>query len=82
LLPHQKNSNKRTNKKSSSFDYDMVQAETRWIRNTDKYDAKQNTLVTVFNNILVVEWDQSYFKLLEKALAYSTFGYYVAPQRK
>jgi predicted Zn-dependent peptidase len=41
---------KRTNKKSSSFDYDMVQAETRWIRNTDKYDAKQNTLVTVFNN--------------------------------
>jgi hypothetical protein len=28
----------------------MVQAETRWIRNTDKYDAKQNTLVTVFNN--------------------------------
>jgi hypothetical protein len=67
LLLHQKNSNKRTNKKSSSFaDYDMVQAETRWIRNTDKYDAKQNTLVTVFNNILVVEWDQSYFKLLEK----------------
>jgi hypothetical protein len=43
----------------------MVQAETRWIRNTDKYDAKQNTLVTVFN-IILVEWDQSYFKLLEK----------------
>jgi hypothetical protein len=46
------------------LDYDMVQAETRWIRNTDKYDAKQNTLVTVFN-IILVEWDQSYFKLLE-----------------
>jgi hypothetical protein len=34
---------KQKNKKSSSFaDYDMVQAETRWIK-TDKYDAKQNT---------------------------------------
>jgi hypothetical protein len=32
-----------TKKQSSSFaDYDMVQAETRWIK-TDKYDAKQNT---------------------------------------
>jgi hypothetical protein len=61
----QKNSNKKNKLKSSSFaDYDMVQAETRWIRNTDKY-AKQNTVVTVFN-ILVEEWDQSYFKTLEK----------------
>jgi hypothetical protein len=50
LLLHQRIQTKRTNKKSSSFaDYDMVQAETRWIRK-HKYDAKQNTLVTVFNN--------------------------------
>jgi hypothetical protein len=35
----------------------MVQAETRWIRNTEKYDAKQNTVVTVLIIILVVEWD-------------------------
>ena len=31
-------------------DYDMVQAETRWIRNTENYDPSKNTLVKVFNN--------------------------------
>jgi hypothetical protein len=27
----------------------MVQAETRWIRNTDKYAVSKNTIVNVFN---------------------------------
>jgi hypothetical protein len=28
----------------------MVQAETRWIRNTEKYDSNKTALVDVFNN--------------------------------
>lgn len=65
-------------------DYDMVQAETRWIRNTDKYDAKQNTVINVFNNYFGGGMGSIVFQTIResKALAYSTFGYYVAPQKK
>jgi predicted Zn-dependent peptidase len=65
-------------------DYDMVQAETRWIRNTDKYDAKQNTVVNVFNNYFGGGMGSIVFQTIResKALAYSTFGYYIAPQKK
>ncbi|MBE0391212.1 pitrilysin family protein [Flavobacterium sp. PL002] len=65
-------------------DYDMVQAETRWIRNTDKYDAKQNTVVNVFNNYFGGGMGSIVFQTIResKALAYSTFGYYVSPQKK
>ena len=31
-------------------DYDMVQAETRWIRNTETYNPEKTTMVNVFNN--------------------------------
>jgi predicted Zn-dependent peptidase len=62
----------------------MVQAETRWIRNTDKYDAKQNTVINVFNNYFGGGMGSIVFQTIResKALAYSTFGYYVAPQKK
>jgi predicted Zn-dependent peptidase len=65
-------------------DYDMVQAETRWIRNTDKYDAKQNTVVNVFNNYFGGGMGSIVFQTIResKALAYSTYGYYIAPQKK
>ena len=65
-------------------DYDMVQAETRWIRNTDAYDANKNTIVNVFNNYFGGGMGSLVFQTIResKALAYSTFGFYVAPQKK
>ncbi len=64
-------------------DYDMVQAETRWIRNTENYDANKNTIVNVFNNYFGGGMGSIVFQTIResKALAYSTFGYYVAPQK-
>ena len=65
-------------------DYDMVQAETRWIRNTEVYDANKNTIVNVFNNYFGGGMGSIVFQTIResKALAYSTFGYYIAPQKK
>ena len=60
--------------------YDMVQAETRWVRNTETYDANKNAIITVFNNYF---GDIVFQTIREsKALAYSTYGYYVEPQKK
>ncbi|MES2811655.1 MAG: insulinase family protein [Bacteroidota bacterium] len=65
-------------------DYDMVQAETRWIRNTDIFDPNKNTIVNVFNNYFGGGMGSLVFQTIResKALAYSTFGFYVAPQKK
>lgn len=64
--------------------YEMVQAETRWIRNTDVYNSKNNTLVNVFNNYFGGGMGSLVFQTIResKALAYSTYGYYVSPTRK
>ena len=65
-------------------DYDMVQAETRWIRNTEKYDPSKTTMVNVFNNYFGGGMGSIVFQTIResKALAYSTYGYYVSPQKK
>jgi predicted Zn-dependent peptidase len=44
----------------------------------------KNTLVTVFNNYFGGGMGSIVFQTIResKALAYSTFGYYVAPQKK
>lgn len=65
-------------------DYDMVQAETRWIRNTDTFNPEKSTLVTVFNNYFGGGMGSVVFQTIResKALAYSTYGYYVAPSKK
>ncbi|QDP84988.1 insulinase family protein [Chryseobacterium sp. SNU WT5] len=65
-------------------DYDMVQAETRWIRNTEKYNADKNTVVKVFNNYFGGGMGSIIFQTIResKALAYSTYGVYVQPQKK
>lgn len=64
--------------------YDMVQAETRWIRNTDTYNPSNSTLVNVFNNYFGGGMGAIVFQTIResKALAYSTFAYYNAPQKK
>ena len=65
-------------------DYDMVQSETRWIRNTDTFNPEKSTLVTVFNNYFGGGMGSIVFQTIResKALAYSTYGYYVAPAKK
>ncbi len=65
-------------------DYDMVQSETRWIRNTDTYNPEKSTLVTVFNNYFGGGMGSIVFQTIResKALAYSTYGYYVEPSKK
>lgn len=65
-------------------DYNMVQAETRWIRNTDVYDPKLATVINVFNNYFGGGMGSLVFQTIResKALAYSTYGYYVSPSRK
>ena len=65
-------------------DYDMVQAETRWIRNTETYNPEKTTMVNVFNNYFGGGMGSLVFQTIResKALAYSTYGYYVQPQKK
>ncbi len=65
-------------------DYDMVQSETRWIRNTDKYNANETSTVNVFNNYFGGGMGSIVFQTIResKALAYSTYGVYVSPSKK
>ena len=64
--------------------YEMVQAETRWIRNTETYDPKNTTLVNVFNNYFGGGMGSLVFQTIResKALAYSTYGVYASPSKK
>ncbi len=56
-------------------DYDMVQAEIRWVRNSGQYDPYNAAVVNVFNNY----FNSTLFQVIResKALAYSTSGSYV-----
>ena len=65
-------------------DYEMVQSETRWIRNTETYNPKNSTLVSVFNNYFGGGMGSLVFQTIResKALAYSTYGFYVPPRKK
>ncbi len=67
-------------------DYKMVQAETRWIRNAQKYNAADEPVVGVFNNYFGGGGGMGsvVFQTIResKALAYSTFDVYVTPAKK
>ncbi len=78
------NQQKQTQNQVLFTDYDMVQAETRWIRNTDAYDPAKTTMVNVFNNYFGGGMGSIVFQTIResKALAYSTYGYFVQPQKK
>ena len=58
-------------------DYEMVQAETRWIRNTNTYNPAENTVISVFNNYFGGGMGSLVFQTIResKALAYSTYGF-------
>jgi len=65
-------------------DYDMVQAETRWIRNTVPYNPNESTVIKVFNGYFGGSMGSLVFQTIResKALAYSTYGMYRTPREK
>ena len=65
-------------------DYEMVQAETRWIRNTVPYNPSESTVIKAFNNYFGGGMGSLVFQTIResKALAYSTYGYYATPSKK
>ena len=73
-----------TNNKVLFADYDMVQAEIRWLRNTNAYNAAEEPTIAVYNNYFGAGMSGLVFQTIResKALAYSTFAYYVTPDKK
>lgn len=65
-------------------DYNMVQAETRWLRNNGAYDPKKEVMVDIFNNYFGGGMGAVVFQTIResKALAYSTFAVFVTPDKK
>jgi len=65
-------------------DYDMVQAEICWIRNSEGYDVRKEAVVDLFDNYFGGNMGSVVFQTLResKALAYSTFASYETPSKK
>jgi predicted Zn-dependent peptidase len=65
-------------------DYDMVQAEICWIRNSGQYDVRKEAVVDLFDNYFGGNMGSVVFQTLResKALAYSTYASYETPAKK
>ena len=65
-------------------DYDMVQSEIFWVRNTIQYDPAKEPVIDLFNNYFGGNMSAVVFQTLResKALAYSTSASYITPSRK
>lgn len=65
-------------------DYNMVQSEIRWIRNSAAYNPDMEPVVDVFNNYFGGGMGALVFQTIResKALAYSTFAFYAKPDKK
>ncbi|MEJ7609761.1 MAG: insulinase family protein [Ferruginibacter sp.] len=65
-------------------DYNMVQVETRWIRNNNIYNPAEEPVVNMFNNYFGGGMGAIVFQTIResKALAYSTFAFYALPEKK
>ena len=65
-------------------DYDMVQAEIAWVRNTVPFDPSNASAVEVFNEYYGGSMGSIVFQTLResKALAYSTYAFYAVPSKK
>lgn len=64
--------------------YDMVQAEVFWIRNSDAYDAKEQPTISMFNEYFGGGMGSIVFQTIResKALAYSTYAAFNLAGRK
>lgn len=65
-------------------EYDMVQAEICWIRNSGPYDVRKEAVVDLFDNYFGGNMGSVVFQTLResKALAYATFAAYETPAKK
>ena len=65
-------------------DYNMVQSEIRWIRNSAAYNPALEPVVDVFNNYFGGGMGALVFQTIResKALAYSTFAFFAKPDKK
>ncbi|MNJ87603.1 Peptidase M16 inactive domain protein [compost metagenome] len=65
-------------------DYDMVQSEIRWVRNGGLYNPTWAPKVTLFNSYFGGGMGSVVFQTIResKALAYSTFAVFSAPDKK
>jgi predicted Zn-dependent peptidase len=65
-------------------DYNQVQAEVYWIRNTDVYQPGNTADISVYNKYFGGGMGSVVFQTIResKALAYSTFAQYVSPEKK
>ena len=63
--------------------YDMVQSEIRWLRNTGLYNKTDAATIEVFNSYFGGGMGSIVFQTIResKALAYSTFATYVSPDK-
>ncbi len=63
--------------------YDMVQSEIRWLRNTGVFHKADAAKIQVFNNYFGGGMGSIVFQTIResKALAYSTFATYASPDR-
>ena len=63
--------------------YDMVQSEIRWLRNTGLYNKTDAATIDVFNNYFGGGMGSIVFQTIResKALAYSTMANYVSPDK-
>lgn len=64
--------------------YDMVQADIRWIRNSEVYDAKLLPKISLFNEYFGGGMGSIVFQTIRetKALAYSTYAFFSTPSNK
>lgn len=65
-------------------DYDMVQSEIRWVRNIPGYDPGKRAVIDMFNNYFGGGMGAVVFQTIResKALAYSTYAWYIEPEKK
>ena len=65
-------------------DYDMVQAEVNWVRNGDVFNPSNTAVVNLFNSYFGGGMGSIVFQTIResKALAYSTYAFYAAPNKK
>lgn len=65
-------------------DYDMVQSEVRWLRNSGTYDPRLAAKITLFNSYFGGGMGSIVFQTIResKALAYSTFAVFSSPDKK
>lgn len=64
--------------------YNMVQAEIFWIRNADMFDEAMVPIASLFNEYFGAGMGTVVFQTIResKALAYSTYAYFVNPPKK